>query len=95
MSSELIEALHGKIRHLDKMQAHLMFSQRDVRGWWQVDTPFVQWSDQQLAALTALKARFAELQDHLASAMSMIASIENQDTRVFTYVLNSWCRLLC
>lgn len=88
MSGELIAAVHEKMRLLDKMRAHLAFSQSDVMTWWQVDAPFEQWSDQQLVSLAALKARFAELQDHLASAMSLVANIENQDTRVFTYVLN-------
>lgn len=41
-----------------------------------------------MESLDAFKARFAELQDHLASAMRIIASIENEDTRTFTYVLN-------
>ncbi|TAN84605.1 MAG: hypothetical protein EPN14_01925 [Gallionella sp.] len=88
MSGELIEVLREKIRLLDRMQSHLIFSQNDVRKWWQVDAPFDRWNDQQLVSLAALKARFAELQDHLASAMNVVASIENQDTRVFTYVLN-------
>ena len=88
MSGELIVALREKMRHLDRMQGHLLFSQQEVRTWWQVDAPFEQWSNQQLVSLSALKARFAELQDHLASAMNMIADIENQDTRTFTYVLN-------
>jgi len=88
VSGELINALHEKMRLLDKMQANLVYSQRDVRTWWQVDAPFEQWNDQHQVSLVALKARFAELQDHLASTMSLVANIENQDTRVFTYVLN-------
>ncbi len=38
--------------------------------------------------MAAFKMRFAELQDHLAAAMKMIACIENEDVRTFTYVLN-------
>lgn len=88
MSSELIKALHEKMQHLERMRGHLAFSQGRVQSWWDVATPFADWSEGQMESLAAFKMRFAELQDHLASAMRLIASIENEDTRTFTYVLN-------
>jgi len=88
VSADMIEALHEKLRHLDKMRGHLTFSQSRVQSWWDCSAPFADWSESQLESLAAFKVRFAELQDHLASAMRMVASIENEDTRTFTYVLN-------
>ena len=88
MSAELIDALYEKMRQLDKMRGHLVYSQNEVLRWWNPATSFAIWSDRQLESLVAFKARFAEWQDHLASAMRMIASIENEDTRLFSYVLN-------
>ncbi len=88
MNEELIDALEEKVRHLDKMKNHLSYSLREVQGWWSVGIPFANWSDRQLESLVAFKSRFTELQDHLASAMRLIANIENEDSRMFTYVLN-------
>jgi len=88
LSVELTAALHEKMRHLEKMRNHLVYSRGDVAEWWSCDTPFGDWSERQLASLVAFKSRFAELQDHLASAMRMIAAIENEDTRMFSYVIN-------
>jgi hypothetical protein len=88
VNEELKEALVEKIRHLDKMRSNLSYSVREVQGWWDATSPFANWSDRQLESLVAFKSRFAELQDHLASAMRLIANIENEDSRMFTYVLN-------
>lgn len=88
MSEELVDALHEKVRHLQKMQERLAYSQNEVQCWWDCSASFADWSARQMESLDAFKARFAELQDHLASAMRMIASIENEDTRMFSYVLN-------
>jgi hypothetical protein len=70
------------------MKRHLAYSHNKVSRWWRVDVPFDAWSEEQLESLAALKSRFAELQDHLASAMKVIALIEQEDTTRFTYVLN-------
>jgi hypothetical protein len=88
MSLELKAALREKMRHLEKMRKHLVYSRDEVAEWWSCATPFGDWSERQLASLVAFKSRFAELQDHLASAMRVISSIENEDVRLFTYVLN-------
>lgn len=88
MSLELKAALREKMRHLEKMRNHLVYSRDEVTEWWRCATPFGDWSERQLASLVAFKSRFAELQDHLASAMRVISSIENEDTRMFSYVIN-------
>jgi hypothetical protein len=88
MSLELKAALHEKMRHLEKMRNHLVYSHDEVAEWWSCATPFGAWSERQLASLVAFKSRFAELQDHLASAMRIIAAVENEDTRMFSYVIN-------
>lgn len=88
MSTALIQALHEKMRHLERMRGHLAFSQGRVQSWWNVAVPFASWTDSQSESLAAFKMRFAELQDHLAAAMRVIANIENEDTRTFTYVIN-------
>jgi len=88
MNEDLLEPLHEKIRHLEKMRRHLVYSQAEVQAWWDVSNPFDAISDAHLISLTAFKARFAEMQDHLASAMRLIANVESEDTRVFSYVLN-------
>lgn len=88
MNKELLEPLHEKIRHLEKMRRHLMYSQTEVQAWWNSNDPFDAISDQHLTSLTAFKARFAEMQDHLAAAMRLIAVVEDEDTRMFSYVLN-------
>ncbi|MDD4964313.1 MAG: hypothetical protein PHI11_10400 [Gallionella sp.] len=88
MNDDLLVSLHEKIRHLEKMRRHLVYSQAEVQTWWNVNAPFDAISDAHLTSLTAFKARFAEMQDHLASAMRLIANVENEDTRMFSYVLN-------
>ncbi|MGZ8257386.1 MAG: hypothetical protein ACXWTX_06420 [Gallionella sp.] len=89
----MIEALHEKMAHLIKMRGHLEYSRTKIRAWWSVGKNFDEWSDEQLESLAAFKARFCELQDHLASCMKMIAKIENQETTVFTHVLNYMVKL--
>lgn len=88
MNSELIGALREKLGQLQKIRRNLEYSHKKVEQWWRVDANFDDWDEGQLESLTAFKARFAELQDHLASAMKLIASIEGERTEVFTYVLN-------
>lgn len=88
MSLELKAALREKMRHLEKMRNHLVYSRDEVVQWWSCATSFGDWSERQLASLVAFKCRFAELQDHLASAMRLISSIESEDTRMFSYVIN-------
>lgn len=93
MSGELIAALHEKMRHLEKMRTHLMYSYNKISAWWKVDADFSGWNEEQLESLAAFKGRFAEFQDHLASVMRLIANIEGEDTRQFTYVLNYMVKL--
>ncbi len=93
MSNDLVFALHEKIVHLIKMRSHLEYSRAKVRQWWRVDKNFDGWDDEQMESLAAFKARFSELQDHLASCMKMVARIEEQDTTVFTHVLNYMVKL--
>lgn len=93
MNNDLIKALREKIDQLQKMRRHLAYSHNKIMGWWQTDANFDGWSDDQLESLAAFKGRFAEFQDHLASAMKFIANIEGEDTRQFTYVLNYMVQL--
>jgi uncharacterized protein YutE (UPF0331/DUF86 family) len=88
VSNELIETLREKLMQLHKMRKHLEYSREKIARWWRVDWSFDDWDDEQLESLAAFKGRFAELQDQLASAMKLIASIEDERTDVFTYVLN-------
>jgi hypothetical protein len=93
VSLELIEALREKIDHLEKMRSHLAYSYDKVSAWWRVDHDFDAWDADRLESLAAFKVRFAELQDHLGSAMSLIAKIENENVDRFTYVLNYMVKL--
>ncbi len=93
MSLELIADLRDKLGLLEKMKNNLTYSCNKVSQWWRVDMPFDGWSDDKSESLAALKGRFAELQDHLASAMKLIALIEGEDTTRFTYVLNYMAQL--
>ena len=93
MSAELIEALREKLAQLQKMRRHLAYSHDKIMSWWQVDADFDGWNEEQLESLAAFKGRFAEFQDHLASAMKLIAGIEEKDSRQFTYVLNYMVQL--
>ncbi len=88
-----IAALRDKLNQLQKMKRHLAYSYNKVTAWWQVDADFDGWSEDQLESLAAFKGRFAEFQDHLASSMKLIANIEGEDTRLFTYVLNYMVQL--
>lgn len=88
MSADLLQALRDKLAHLEKMEAHLRFSHGKVAAWLKPDADFAAFDEHQLEALAAFKARFAELQDHLGSAMKLVAEIEAEDTRRFTYVVN-------
>lgn len=83
----MIAALNDKIFHLEKMHGHLVYSRDDVQAFWDCAVPFENWTNAQLVSLVAFKSRFAELQDYLATAMRLIAGIEDEDTRQFTYVL--------
>jgi uncharacterized protein YutE (UPF0331/DUF86 family) len=89
----LIDGLREKLGHLGKMQEHLEYSRSRIVGWWRVDQRFDDWSPERLETLAAFKARFAEMQDHLASAMKLIAVIEEQPTEAFSYVLNAMVKL--
>lgn len=93
MSNDLIMALREKLEQLKKMRRHLAYSHDKIIGWWRTDASFDEWNDDQLESLAAFKGRFAEFQDHLASAMKLIANIEGEDTRRFTYVLNYMVQL--
>lgn len=81
-------ALEEKLGHLARMEANLRYTHGKVLSWWRDEGPFSALSLDQLETLSAFKSRFAELQDHLGSAMKLIADIENEDTRMFTYVIN-------
>ncbi len=93
MKGNLIDALHQKLTLLQKMRNHLTYSYDKIMPWWRVDEDFAQWNEEQLESLAAFKGRFAEFQDHLASTMKLIANIEQEDTRQFTYVLNYMVQL--
>lgn len=81
-------ALAEKLEHLARMEANLHYTHGRVLSWWRDDRPFSEWSEEQQEILSAFKVRFSELQDHLASAMKLIAQVEGEDTRRFTYVVN-------
>lgn len=84
---ELIGALRNKLTQLGKMQRHLAFSQTRAAEFLPL-TDMGLVDDGKLELLAALKGRFAELQDHIASAMKLIARLEEQDITVFTHVVN-------
>ncbi|MFN3594839.1 MAG: hypothetical protein ACK4TK_09170 [Thiobacillaceae bacterium] len=88
MNPDLVDALREKLDHLELMRQHLEYSLAKVRAWWSAERAFREWNADQLESLAALKARFAELQDHLAAAMRLVATIEEEPTEVFSYVLN-------
>lgn len=70
------------------MDANLRYTHAKVLSWWRDDGVFSALTLDQQEVLSAFKSRFAELQDHLGAAMKLIAEIENEDTRLFTYVVN-------
>lgn len=80
-------ALGAKLRQLDRMRGYLEYSQGKAARWLPRNSLEGLGQDE-LELLAALKGRFAELQDHLAGAMKLLARIEEQDAEVFTYVLN-------
>lgn len=85
---ERIAALAEKLVFLEKMRGHLRYTYDKVTEWWRDDLSLDHLSEDQLLLLAAFKARFAELQDHLSSTMKLIAEVEQEDTRRFTYVVN-------
>ncbi len=93
MNDNVIEALRDKLKQLQKIRRNLAYSYDKVTSWWRVDADFDGWNEDQLESLAAFKGRFAEFQDHLASAMKLIANIEGEDARLFTYVLNYMVQL--
>ncbi|HRH80188.1 MAG TPA: hypothetical protein PLW81_04005 [Thiobacillaceae bacterium] len=93
MNPDLIDVLREKLGHLGRIREHLEYSRSKIVAWWRVDQSFDLWSPDQLETLAAFKARFAEMQDHLALAMKQIAAIEEQPTEAFSYVLNYMVKL--
>lgn len=93
MNTDLIKALRAKLQQLEKMRRHLTYSHDKIVAWWRVNANFDEWNEDQLESLAAFKGRFSEFQDHLASTMKLIALIEGEDTRQFTYVLNYMVKL--
>lgn len=89
----MISELRSKLLLLERMRHHLDYSYSKIASWWRVDASFDAWNDDQLESLAAFKMRFAELQDQLASAMRLIAVIEEESTERFTYVLNYMTQL--
>ena len=84
MNNELVEALREKLSQLQKIRRNLEYSHEKVERFWHLNTNFDGWNEDQLESLAAFKARFSEFQDHLASAMKLIASIEGERAEVFT-----------
>jgi hypothetical protein len=93
VNPKLLPSLGEKLAHLERMQAHLDYSLSSVRAWWNPAVEFDALSPQQLVELVAFKARFAEMQDHLAAAMRLVTDIEEEPTGMFTYVLNYMAKL--
>jgi hypothetical protein len=86
--NDRFDALAEKLGHIERMADHLRYSHGKVVSWWREQMPWADLTPDRLEVLAAFKARFAELQDHLGSAMRLIAEIEGEDTRLFTYVVN-------
>jgi len=93
VNRDLIDVLREKLVHLGRMREHLEYSRNKIVAWWHIDQSIDLWSPDQLETLAAFKARFAEMQDHLASAMKLIAAIEEQPSEAFSYVLNAMVKL--
>lgn len=85
--TDMIDALRRKLVRLGKMSAHLDYTWRKLSTGFPISTLGGLEPDA-LEVLAALKGRFAELQDHLASAMRLVARIEEVNTEAFTYVVN-------
>ncbi len=84
--SELIAALYGKLDQLTSMSGHLDYTWRKVSVRFPMQS-LAELDSDNLEVLAAFKGRFAELQDHLASAMRLVARIEEINTDAFTYVV--------
>lgn len=93
MNEELLAELRNKLTLLEKMRNHLEYSCSRIMPWWRVDADFDAWDEAKLESLAAFKMRFSEMQDQLASAMRLIAVIEEEKTERFTYVLNYMVQL--
>jgi hypothetical protein len=85
--ADLITALYLKLDQLARMAGHLEYSRTKVASWLPCATLAGLGADQ-LESLAALKGRFAEMQDHLAAAMRLVARIEEVNAEAFTYVVN-------
>lgn len=85
--ADLIAALRRKLDQLGNMGGHLDYTRRKVSKRFPVRSLAGLDADG-LEVLAAFKGRFAELQDHLASAMRLVARIEEVNTDAFTYVVN-------
>lgn len=88
MRPDHVAPLLEKLEQLRRMRANLAYSHGKVSGWWTPDLVISGISPEQRLHLSAFKADFSELQDHLGSAMKLIALIEEENTQQFTYVLN-------
>ena len=85
--ADLVAALYGKLEQLGNMGDHLDYTWRKVSDRFPMSS-LVGLEPDGLEVLAAFKGRFAELQDHLASAMRLVARIEEVNADAFTYVVN-------
>lgn len=85
--ADLIAALRRKLEQLDKMASHLDYTWRKLSPGFPMLSLTGLGSDD-LEVLAAFKGRFAEMQDHLASTMRLVARIEEVNADAFTYVAN-------
>ena len=88
MRLDHVGALLEKREQLRRVRANLNYSHAKVATWWAPGFAFCEISPEQRLHLSAFKADFSELQDHLGAAMKLIALIEEENTQQFTYVLN-------
>ena len=88
MRQDHVAPLLEKLEQLRRMRTNLSYSHGKVEAWWSNDLVFSEISAEQRMHLSAFKADFSELQDHLGAAMKLIALIEEENTLQFTYVLN-------
>lgn len=85
--ANLIVVLQAKLKQLGNMAEHLDYTWRKVAVLFPI-TSLAGLEPDGLEVLAAFKGRFAELQDHLASSMRLVARIEEVNTDAFTYVVN-------
>lgn len=85
--ADLIDALRVKLAQLDNMGGHLDYTSRKVSGRFPMQS-LAGLNPDELEVLAAFKGRYAELQDHLAAAMRLVARIEEVNVNAFTYVIN-------